>query len=330
MLHEWDAVEERSRAEGQGQIEWQRSGPGLRFANNSSPTPAERRDRRGSERVASAPARHRPRERARPRACGRVRDAAPGEGATLRASAALRPLLIASLLSDDRGLAGRPALLTAIWQPIFAPTWRRGGSVTTPTRGTGYASRSAPPHLVGLRDRRPRRALSGDRPGGRGQRGGARPRQFRTPRFAPPGSLSRAARRSTSAHSEMTSSPQATSGSSRSPSGQFAVRGLDVFPATEERGGVRIELFGDEIELDALVLDLHPALAPGGRADRGGARRRAATQVAAERQEAEPAPAGRTPDAKPRSAGHGFPCSLEHFRAPLELIAGTGDPQPGR
>jgi enoyl-CoA hydratase/carnithine racemase len=29
MLHEWDGVEERSRAEGQGQVEWQRSGPGL-------------------------------------------------------------------------------------------------------------------------------------------------------------------------------------------------------------------------------------------------------------------------------------------------------------
>lgn len=29
MLHEWDGVEERSRLEGEGQIEWQRSGPGL-------------------------------------------------------------------------------------------------------------------------------------------------------------------------------------------------------------------------------------------------------------------------------------------------------------
>jgi enoyl-CoA hydratase len=29
MLHEWDGVEERSRAEGERQIEWQRSGPGL-------------------------------------------------------------------------------------------------------------------------------------------------------------------------------------------------------------------------------------------------------------------------------------------------------------
>ena len=29
MLHDWDGVEERSRAEGEGQVEWQRSGPGL-------------------------------------------------------------------------------------------------------------------------------------------------------------------------------------------------------------------------------------------------------------------------------------------------------------
>jgi len=29
MLHEWDGVEERSRVEGEGQVEWQRSGPGL-------------------------------------------------------------------------------------------------------------------------------------------------------------------------------------------------------------------------------------------------------------------------------------------------------------
>jgi enoyl-CoA hydratase/carnithine racemase len=29
MLHEWDGVEDRSRAEGEGQVEWQRHGPGL-------------------------------------------------------------------------------------------------------------------------------------------------------------------------------------------------------------------------------------------------------------------------------------------------------------
>ena len=31
MLHEWDAVEDRSRVEGEGQVEWQRSGPGLPY-----------------------------------------------------------------------------------------------------------------------------------------------------------------------------------------------------------------------------------------------------------------------------------------------------------
>jgi enoyl-CoA hydratase len=31
MLHEWDDVEGRSRAEGEGQVEWQRTGPGLPY-----------------------------------------------------------------------------------------------------------------------------------------------------------------------------------------------------------------------------------------------------------------------------------------------------------
>lgn len=31
MLHEWDGVEERSRAEGAGQVGWQREGPGLGY-----------------------------------------------------------------------------------------------------------------------------------------------------------------------------------------------------------------------------------------------------------------------------------------------------------
>jgi enoyl-CoA hydratase/carnithine racemase len=31
MLHDWDGVEERSRIEGKGQVEWQRSGPGLPY-----------------------------------------------------------------------------------------------------------------------------------------------------------------------------------------------------------------------------------------------------------------------------------------------------------
>ena len=33
MLHEWDDVEGRSAAEGEGQVEWQRTGPGLPFTS---------------------------------------------------------------------------------------------------------------------------------------------------------------------------------------------------------------------------------------------------------------------------------------------------------
>jgi len=31
MLHEWDGVEARTAREGEGQVEWQRSGPGLPY-----------------------------------------------------------------------------------------------------------------------------------------------------------------------------------------------------------------------------------------------------------------------------------------------------------
>ncbi|HEX6228679.1 MAG TPA: enoyl-CoA hydratase/isomerase family protein [Solirubrobacterales bacterium] len=33
MLHEWDGVEERSRVEGEGQVEWQRAGPSLPYGD---------------------------------------------------------------------------------------------------------------------------------------------------------------------------------------------------------------------------------------------------------------------------------------------------------
>jgi enoyl-CoA hydratase len=38
MLHEWDGVEERSRVEGEGQVEWQRSGPGLPYEGRRGAT----------------------------------------------------------------------------------------------------------------------------------------------------------------------------------------------------------------------------------------------------------------------------------------------------
>ena len=33
MLHEWDGIEDRSRVEGVGQVDWQRSGPGLPYGD---------------------------------------------------------------------------------------------------------------------------------------------------------------------------------------------------------------------------------------------------------------------------------------------------------
>src|SRR3954447_19527428 len=91
---------------------------------------------------------------------GSVRDAAAGgEKVEVPASATLRPLLLATLLEDDRGLAGRPALLVAAddrsardlvadLRAYLAPRRVR----LYPSRGTGFASHvTPPPHLVGLR-----------------------------------------------------------------------------------------------------------------------------------------------------------------------------------
>src|SRR6476469_4626582 len=90
----------------------------------------------------------------------RVQGGADGrETAEVRASTMLRPLLLAALLEDDRGLAGRPALLVS-------PDDRSARDLASdlraylgprrvrlyPSRGTGYASHvSPPPHLIGLR-----------------------------------------------------------------------------------------------------------------------------------------------------------------------------------
>src|SRR3954466_8783863 len=90
----------------------------------------------------------------------RVRAAAEGgETADVRASTMLRPLLLAALLEDDRGLAGRPALLVGAddrsARDLAADLRAYLGTRRVrlyPSRGTGYASHvSPPPHLVGLR-----------------------------------------------------------------------------------------------------------------------------------------------------------------------------------
>ena len=188
---------------------------------------------------------------------GRLREAGGGEGETVAASATLRPLLLAALLEDDRGLAGRPALLVsaddrsardlaADLRAYLAPRRVR----LYPSRGTGYASHvTPPPHLVGLRidalDALQREedavvvasatALAEAVPDA-----SLRPAGFSLERGGEI-DLEDVARDLVGAGYERVEQVEER--------GQFAVRGgiLDAFPATEERA-VRVELFGDEIE----------------------------------------------------------------------------------
>ncbi len=189
---------------------------------------------------------------------GRVREAAAGgERVTVRASAMLRPLLLAALLEDDRGLAGRPALLVS-------PDDRSAGALAAdlraylaprrvrfyPSRGTGYASHvTPPPHLVGLRID----ALDALR----GEEDAVVVASATALAEVVPDASLRPAGFSVSIGEELelgtVAADLVAAGYERveqvTERGQFAVRGgiLDVFPATEERA-VRIELFGDEVE----------------------------------------------------------------------------------
>jgi transcription-repair coupling factor (superfamily II helicase) len=253
------------------------------------------------------------------------RVAAAGEGVSIGVSATLRPLLLASLLVDEEGIAGRPAL-------IVAPDDRSARDLAAdlaaylaprrvryyPTRGTGYASQvSPPPHLVGLRidalDAFGREedpvvvagaaALAEAVPDS-----SLRPAGFTVTRGEEV-DLAEIAERLSAAGYERTDQVEER--------GQFAVRGgiLDVFPATGERA-VRIELFGDEVESmrwfstftqrslgDAERIELAPA------AELDAEHRQLAELAAAEGAGDGDGPAGLA-DLLP----------LEHFLAPLELV----------
>ena len=187
-----------------------------------------------------------------------VREAAGGaEAATVRVSASLRPLLLATLLEDDRGLAGRPALLVsaddrsardlaADLRAYLAPRRVR----FYPSRGTGYASHvTPPPHLVGLRID----ALDALR---RGEDAIVVASATALAEAVPDAELRPAGfaiTRGEEIDLGAIAGDLAAAGYERveqvEERGQFAVRGgiLDVYPATEERA-VRIELFGDEVE----------------------------------------------------------------------------------
>jgi transcription-repair coupling factor (superfamily II helicase) len=189
---------------------------------------------------------------------GRVREAADGgKAAQVRASAMLRPLLLAALLEDDRGLADRPALLVAAddrsardlaadLRAYLAPRRVR----LYPSRGTGYSSHvTPPPHLVGLR-------IDALDALGREADAVVVASAVALAEAVPDASL-RPAGFAIAKGEELELGAVAddlvAAGYERveqvEERGQFAVRGgiLDVFPATEERA-VRIELFGDEVD----------------------------------------------------------------------------------
>jgi transcription-repair coupling factor (superfamily II helicase) len=258
----------------------------------------------------------------------RVRAVAEGGGraASVRASTMLRPLLLAALLEDDRGLAGRPALLVgaddrsardlaADLRAYLAPRRVR----LYPSRGTGYASHiSPPPHLVGLRID----ALDA--------LGGEEDAIVVASATALAEAVPDASLRPASSAIELGEEiePNAVAddlvgaGYERveqvEERGQFAVRGgiLDVYPATEERA-VRIELFGDEVESmrwfstftqRSLGEAQRVELAPAAEMD---AEHRELAELAAMAAEEEGAESPNLAEVLP----------LDQFRAPLELIS---------
>jgi transcription-repair coupling factor (superfamily II helicase) len=190
---------------------------------------------------------------------GRAREAAAGgEKVEVSASAMLRPLLLSALIEDDRGLAGRPALIVSAddrsardlandLRAYLAPRRIR----LYPSRGTGFASHvTPPPHLVGLRID----ALDALR---RAEEEAIVVASATALAEAVPDTSLRPAGFAIAAGEEIdlaaVSRDLAAAGYERveqvTERGQFAVRGgiLDVFGATEERA-VRIELFGDEVD----------------------------------------------------------------------------------
>jgi transcription-repair coupling factor (superfamily II helicase) len=252
----------------------------------------------------------------------RVRE---GRGGSVRASTMLRPLLLAALLEDDRGLAGRPALLVGADDRSardLAADLRAYLALRRvrlyPSRGTGYASHvSPPPHLVGLRidalD-----ALGAEEDAIVVASAAALAEAVPDASLRPAGfaidlgeeiELDAVADDLVGAGYERVEQVEER--------GQFAVRGgiLDVYPATEERA-VRIELFGDEVESmrwfstftqRSLGEAQRVELAPAAEMD---AEHRELAELAAMAAEEERADSPNLAEVLP----------LEHFRAPLELV----------
>jgi transcription-repair coupling factor (superfamily II helicase) len=248
-----------------------------------------------------------------------------GEAVAVRASTMLRPLLLATLVEDERGLGERPVLLVAPddrsardlaadLRAYLAPRRVR----FYPSRGTGYASHvSPPPHLVGLRIDA-LEALGSEADALVVASATALAEAVPDASLRPAGfaielgeeiELGAVAEDLVGAGYERVEQVEER--------GQFAVRGgiLDAFPATEERA-VRIELFGDEVESmrwfstftqRSLGEAQRVELAPAAEMD---AEHRELAELAAMAAEEEEGESPNLAEVLP----------LEHFRAPLELV----------
>ena len=186
-----------------------------------------------------------------------------GERADARASAPIRPYLLAALLDSPQAIGDRPALVVAADDVGARDLARALGAYLAPrrvryypSRGTGYESHLAPPpHLVGLRVGALDALLAGDGDGD-GDPAIVVASAVALAEAVPEASLRPSGfglNRGEEVDLGDVGELLVEAGYERvdqvEERGQFAVRGdiLDVFPATEERAA-RLELFGDEIE----------------------------------------------------------------------------------
>ena len=250
-------------------------------------------------------------------------------------SAAIRPYLLAALVSSADGLGERPALIVAP-DDIAARDLARDLAAYLapqrvryyPSRGTGYASHLAPPpHLVGLRIA----ALDSLSEGSAVVVASAAALAEAVPETSlrPAGltlrkgeevDLGEVGDRLVEAGYERTDQVEER--------GQFAIRGdiLDVFGATEDRAA-RVELFGDEIEQirwfstftqrslgDAESIELAPA------AELGSEYRELAELILTDYPPAADAKRSTSADEDSERPDLAELLPLDSFRAPLDLI----------
>jgi transcription-repair coupling factor (superfamily II helicase) len=264
-----------------------------------------------------------------------IQAARDADGADVHMSAAIRPYLLAALVSSADGLGERPALIVAP-DDIAARDLARDLAAYLapqrvryyPSRGTGYASHLAPPpHLVGLRIA----ALDSLSEGSAVVVASAAALAEAVPETSlRPAGLT--LRKGEEVDLGEVGDRLVEAGYGRTDQveerGQFAIRGdiLDVFGATEDRAA-RVELFGDEIEQirwfstftqrslgDAESIELAPA------AELGSEYRELAELILTDYPPAADAKRSTSADEDSERPDLAELLPLDSFRAPLDLI----------